>query len=103
MIKAICTFTLVTLITPWLSGCVPERVIFKDRIVEVPVLIFRNPPPPAPVEKPEFPIDSLSLDATDEETAKAYAETVELMRGYLTSLEESLKPFWNTNDTSNQK
>lgn len=73
-----------------LSGC---QTVYKDRIVEVKVPVFEEPPAPAEVYKPELPIFNLAEDATSKDVARAAAESIKLLIGYSKDLEKSREPF----------
>ena len=90
--RSIVTYVLVATFTLATTGC--HEVIFKDRIVEVPVILFQKPPAPAKIDPlPELPTDKLDSSASDEETAKAYAETVAILKSYVKQLEAAIEPF----------
>ena len=92
MIRSIVTYVLAVSIALATTGC--HEVIFKDRIVKVPVLVFQQPPEPAKIEPiGDLPTDQLTPSSSDEETARAYAETLEILKSYVKQLEAALAPF----------
>jgi hypothetical protein len=85
----LCALASLVLVT---SGC--AEVVYKDRIVEIPVLVFQQPPAPTKIDKiQELPTDKLGESSSDEETAKAYAETVAILKSYVKQLEAVIEPF----------
>lgn len=74
-------------------GCGKE-IVYKDRIQEVPVLVFDDPPSPAKLEEmPDLPIFSITKDSSREEIARAFAETVTILRSRVSEQEAALEPF----------
>jgi hypothetical protein len=100
--KTYVTIAFLVLIVLVTTGC--KEVVYKDRVVKVPVMVFTRPPKPAYVEPPkELPVDKLVENSGDEETAKAYAETVEILKAYSKQLETVIEPFWNPNASTDPK
>lgn len=75
------------------SGCQKE-IVYKDRIKEVPVLVFNDPPKPAEIAAmPELPIFKITKDSSREEIAKAFAESVTILLSQVKQQETALEPF----------
>jgi len=63
-----------------LAGCCTDpKIIYKDRIVEVPKIIMEECPK-APVVPPllSTPLKTLNVESSNEDIAKAYVKTVEI-------------------------
>lgn len=75
------------LILPVLAGCASEPVI---RTVEVRVPVAANCPAPPQVVRPGLPIADLAPDSQPADVLRAYAATVEVLKGYCGELETVL-------------
>lgn len=73
-----------------LSGCGRE-IVKEPTKVDVPVIV--ELPKPTIVEQPFLPIESLTEESTDEETAKAYVNTVAILKSYAEQLRAALQPY----------
>ncbi len=83
------------------SGC-KSRTIVKRELVEVPVLVFKNPPKPAKVNFVEVPVEKLNLEDFDKENmtqedmkiiASAYVDSLAILYSLIEQYKEALKPF----------
>lgn len=75
-----------------LSGCMPE-VVYRDRIKEVPILVFGEPPVATKVERQVLPIDELKHDDSDQATAEAYVKSVLILKSENEQLRAAKQPF----------
>lgn len=75
-----------------LSGCAAnEKIIYVDRIVEVPKIIMEQcTPPPIVVPLRQTPLDTLHLESKNQEIAKAYVKTVEVQKNKIEQYKEAL-------------
>lgn len=84
-----------TILAAFISGCslFEPRVVYRDRVIERPVLVLKTAEA-AKVVKPEYlPIWSISPESSDSDAIRACAETIIIQSGYIKELEEALKPF----------
>lgn len=76
-------------------GCASKgKIVYVDRIVEIPVVV--NEPIPAPADVGELgvlPVDQIHEGSTDAEVVVAYKTTVDLLRNYVDALEAALQPY----------
>ena len=82
----------------FLVGCASSPKVPKTIIKEVPVIVYKNPPAPAEVLRPSLPIDDLTEQATNDEIAKAYVSSLELLKIYARRLELALEPYRKLDD-----
>ena len=83
-------FTVILLLI--LSGCTTkERYIDRPVYVEVPVMVK---PTIEKIEKPAFPIETISDLSTPREVVEAYYNTILIYKVYTNSLELALEPFY---------
>jgi hypothetical protein len=77
------------------SGCglFKPEIVYRDRIKEVPVLVFNEPPTPVKVDSMVLPVDELKADASDSETAEAYVKSLIILKSENSQLREAQKPF----------
>ena len=75
-----------------LSGCAAEpRIVYKDRIVEVPKIVMEQcPPAPNVAGLTTTPLDTLHSESKNVEIARAYVKTVEIQDNKLGQYKEAL-------------
>ena len=86
------TLIIPLLLAIMLSSCAVEpKIVYKDRIVEVPKIVLEECPP-VPVVNPltSTPLDELHLESKDAEIARAYVKTVEIQDNKLDQYKEAL-------------
>lgn len=76
-----------------LSGCCTPKIIYKDRIIHVDRPVITDIPKIEQIEKPHLPTDDLTIDSTDEETAKAFVTSEKLLKNEVEQLRKALEPF----------
>lgn len=76
----------------FLIGCA-EKLVYVDRIVEVPVTVFKDPPKAAVVVEPIYEITKITKDSTADEVAKAYVITIYQKNDTIDKLQLALKPY----------
>ena len=83
----------------FLSGCATTRPCEPIvQIKEVPKIVYKNPPSPPEINKPDLPLYSLDEDSDPDKIAKAYVATVELLRDYAKKLEIALDAYRSEDD-----
>lgn len=89
-------FALILVLCLFISGCTKyvDRYVDRPVYIEVPIMVK---PEIDKVEKPDFPINYLTENATPAEVAEAYYRTILIYKKYTEVLEESLQPFQNKN------
>ena len=75
-----------------LSGCT-EKIVYRDRYKEVPVLVFNDPPKAEPVSSVVLPIEQLKEDAPDGTIAEAYHRSILLLKSENEQLRAAKEPF----------
>lgn len=76
-----------------LTACGKQTVV-KREIVKVPEVIIKECQAPATViDITDLPLWQITEDSTDEETARAYAESVTILKSKKDEYKEALKPF----------
>lgn len=75
-----------------LSGC-SEKIVYRDRYKEVPVLVFNDPPKAEPVASVVLPIAELKDDAPDAAIAEAYHRSILLLKSENEQLRAAKEPF----------
>ena len=75
-----------------LSGCT-EKIVYRDRYKEVPVLVFNDPPKAEQVASVVLPIEGLKEDSPDGTIAEAYHRSVLLLKSENEQLRAAKEPF----------
>lgn len=71
-----------------------KRIVYRDRIVEVPVVVNEEIPAPADIgELGVLPVDQITEESTDAEVVVAYKSTVDILRNYVEALQAQIQPY----------
>jgi len=76
-----------------LTSCGTTKLVYKDRIVKVPVAVFKEPPAAPEVKQPIYELNNITKDSTQDDVAKAYVITVKQLTDYINRLKIALKPY----------
>jgi hypothetical protein len=62
-------------------------------VISVAVPVHQDPPKAEDIEEPYLPVSALSKDSSDEEVAKAYAQSLQILKSHADMLRAALAPF----------
>ena len=73
-----------------ISGC---QTVYKDRLVEVPMPIYEQPPEPGEIEDLDLPIYKLEKGASGPDIVKAFWASIVILEAARDASKEAVKPF----------
>lgn len=76
-----------------LVGCCKPDIVYKDRIVHVDRPVIQEFPKAPEIPATPLPTDKLTENSTDEETAKAYVSSLQLLKNEIKQLRKAIKPY----------
>lgn len=88
----------IPIITMMLISCNKSNIVYKDRIVEVPIVVIEAyQRPPKINDLDNLPIDMLSESDKNnhEKISEAFAISVQMLKGKITEYKAAIQPYYS--------
>ena len=76
-----------------LASCTKEKLVYRDRIVEVPKIVFKDPPKIKAIKRPDYYIYKIDDNTPDDDVLNSVIISLKQLLDYNKKLEIAIDPY----------